>query len=84
MKLVADIFSVLFIALFIYALVASHFLRWMIDKKKFQQVDLSYFRSWSPPLQVLTPTGVKIWWSRWCALGVSFVFLAARIYLDTH
>ncbi len=84
MKLVADIFSVLFIALFIYALIASQLLRRVIDKKKFQQAELSSFRAWSPPLEVLTPAGVKIWWSRWLALGFSFLFLAARIYLDSR
>jgi hypothetical protein len=84
MNAIADICTVLFVGLFTYALVATHLLRWMIDKEKFSDSKISYLRSWTPPREVLTSTGVQVWRSRWYALAASIAFLTVRCYLDTR
>jgi len=84
MKLLADLCSILFVVLFLYALVVSHVLRMMIDEKKWADSNYSWFRSYLPPREVLTEMGQKFWWSRLFAFPTSFIFLAARIYLDTR
>lgn len=84
MNVIANVCTALFVVLFIYVLVATQALRWMIDKEKFSESKVSYFQSWTPPREVLTSAGVQVWWSRWYALAASIAFLAARCYLDTR
>lgn len=67
--------TVLFIACFSYTGLAAYALRWMIDTEKARQAPARAFRSISPPLELLTERGKKVWWSRWIALAVSFLFL---------
>ena len=80
MKILAQISSILFIALFLYVLVANQLLRRTIDEEKFKEAQLSFFRSWFPPRHVLTPFGAKLWLTRWWALGASLVFLALSCF----
>lgn len=83
MKLiVAKALTVVFITGFMYVFVASQVLRRFIDPEKVRNLrDASeVFRPRTPPPEILTSFGVKIWWSRWIvlilalgALGGSYV-----------
>ena len=72
--------SVLFIAGFTYAMVASWIMRYMIDPVRVQGKEVKIFRSVEPPREVLTDRGVKVWWSKWIALGISLVSLVLSIH----
>jgi len=71
--------TALFVVCFSYAGLTAYALRWMIDSEKARQAPAKAFRSISPPLELLTARGRKVWWSRWLALAVSFVFLFLSI-----
>lgn len=80
----AKVLSVVGIALFIYAAaIAPYLLRRFIDVEKIKALNYEgkIFQSIAPPLKVLTDTGVKIWWSRWIALGVSMMSIFASYKL---
>jgi hypothetical protein len=69
----------LFVVCFSYTGLAAYGLRWMIDTEKARQAPAKAFTSISPPLELLTARGRKVWWSRWLVLAVSFVFLFLSI-----
>lgn len=77
---IAKTCTVLFVACFTYAMIASYVLRWMIDEEKIKTSGMKLFRSITPPRDVLTPRGKGVWWSKWMALGISLLFLALSVY----
>ena len=81
MKTVADSFSIVSIACFIYLMVAGYALRWMIDGEKIKSHGARTFRAMTLPRGVLTPAGVKIWWSRWIAGAGCVIFIVLSYYL---
>jgi hypothetical protein len=81
MNFVADLCSIIFIALFSYVMVGAYLLRWMIDDSKVRDSGAKIFRHIAPPRDVLTDRGVKVWWSRWFALVGALVFLFLSYFL---
>jgi len=77
MIILGEIMSAVFILCFSYTMVSSYLLRYFLDLNKVKSGDYEakLFRSITPPLAILTETGVKIWWSRWIALGISLLAL---------
>lgn len=75
--------SVIFIVCFIYLMVSAYGLRFMVDKQKVLANDEGARIFWhvTPPRAVLTPLGVKVWWSRLIALAVGLVALGAVFYV---
>jgi len=76
----AAIFSVLFILGVTYLMASAYALRWMIDEEKIKVGGAKIFRAITPPREVLTPVGVKIWWSRWIAGAATIVFLGLSFH----
>jgi hypothetical protein len=71
--------TILFVVCFSYTGLAAYVLRWMIDTQKVRLAPAKAFRSISPPLELFTARGRKVWWSRWIVLAVSFIFLFVSI-----
>jgi hypothetical protein len=75
--------SITFIVCFVYLMVSAYGLRFLVDKQKVVANDegARIFRHITPPRAVLTPLGVKIWWSRLFALAVGLIALGAVFYV---
>ena len=71
MKILAQIFSITGIVCFFYLMISAYRLRWMIDTNKIKAGDARLFRAITPPKEVLTSLGVKVWWSRWIVLPIT-------------
>ena len=64
-------------------MIASYVLRYYIDEDKFKMGSYGkrIFTRITPPFEILTETGVKIWRSKWIALCLAFVSIFLSIYL---
>ena len=80
MNLLVSTLSNVFVASVVYLMVSAYALRWMIDEEKVKDEGAKLFRAVTPPRHILTPLGVRIWWSRLIVLAVGLACLAGSFY----